>query len=364
MDIELQDGGAKFPSFCMLDLFISDLAVEYAFVYNGTRFYVTIKAEKLKGEGEFLDEFNKFKDGIDDPDTMFQFEEWILSPLDDFMLKVAPTPEHGTWKTITLLDYFSPPTYAFALVNQKGSLYAIQEDYNPQIHGDISPRTRIIDPSPHSSLGPSSANANPPPDHGVLKEGSVLRSELPPVPLIYASELERADELRDKEMSDVPRKVRRRGSGDVFFFKAGFKDHGHLRELELLCQINHSGEFDAHLRTSKLLGLVVWDDDETSLMGFLLEYIDGETLALRMESTDMATRTKWMSKIEATVRQLHRVGIVWGDVKPDNVMINADGDAVVVDFGGGYTPEYIKPELQNTAQGDLMGLEHTRVALG
>jgi hypothetical protein len=262
------------------------------------------------------------------------------------------------------LDYFSPPTYAFALVNQKGSLYAIQEDYNPQIHGDISPRTRIIDPSPHSSLGPSSANANPPPDPGVLKEGSVLRSELPPVPLIYASELERADELRDEEMSDVPRKVRRRGSGDVFFFKAGFKDHGHLRELELLCQINHSGEFDAYLRTSKLLGLVVWDDDEMSLMGFLLEYIDGETLALRMESTDMATRTKWMSQIEATVRQLHRVGIVWGDVKPDNVMINADGDAVVVDFGGGYTPEYIKPELQNTAQGDLMGLEHTRVALG
>lgn len=67
----------SFPHFAYLDLFISDLAVEYAFVYNGTRFYVTIEAEKLKGEGDFLVEFNKFKDGIDDVDTMFQFEEWI-----------------------------------------------------------------------------------------------------------------------------------------------------------------------------------------------------------------------------------------------------------------------------------------------
>lgn len=147
----------------------------------------------------------------------------------------------------------------------------------------------------------------------------------------------------------------------MFFFKAVFKDHGHLREVELLSQINHSGEFDIHFQTSKLLGLVVWDDDETSLMGFLLEYIDGGTLALWMESADTM---KWISQIEATVRQLHRVGIVWEDVKPDNVMINADGDAVVVDFGGGYTPEYIKPELQNTAQGDLMGLEQMRVAMG
>lgn len=150
----------------------------------------------------------------------------------------------------------------------------------------------------------------------------------------------------------------------MFFFKAGFKDHGHLREVELLSQINYSGEFDTHFRTSKLLGLVVWDEDETLLMWFLLEYIDGGTLAARMESADMATRMKWISQIEATVRQLHRVGIVWGDVKPDNVMLKTDGDAVVVDFGGGYTPEYIKPELQNTAQGDLMGLEHRRLAMG
>ncbi len=37
-------------------------------------------------------------------------------------------------------------------------------------------------------------------------------------------------------------------------------------------------------------------------------------------------------------------------------MINADGDAVVVDFGGGYTPDFIEKEL--------VGLDHMAAAIG
>jgi hypothetical protein len=51
-------------------------------------------------------------------------------------------------------------------------------------------------------------------------------------------------------------------------------------------------------------------------------------------------------------------------VKPDNVIINPHEDAVVVVFGGGYTPEYIPEERQQTAQGDLLGLDHMRAAMG
>jgi hypothetical protein len=73
----------------------------------------------------------------------------------------------------------------------------------------------------------------------------------------------------------------------MLFFKAGFKHHGHVREMELLTRISRCGKFDAPFRTSKLIGLVVWDDgdrDDTSLMGFLLKYIDGNTLQLRIEA--------------------------------------------------------------------------------
>jgi hypothetical protein len=305
-----------------------------------------------------LEEFIAFRDDLDDPDTPFQFEEWVLAALQTFIQDKAPTPKAGTRAPVTLLDFFSPPTFAFQLMNENGKIRAIQEPYLPQIHGDLSPRTRIVDistdvPAPNATS-----------DNRVL-----LRSELHSVPLILASALERVnDNLHDYEMSDVPTKVRRRESNEVFFFKAGFKDHSHFREIELLSRISGTGNFKPSFRTSKIVGLVVWDNDgaaeETSLMGFLLEYVNGDSMQVLKDGASTATRMKWISQVEATVKRLHKFGIFWGDVKPDNVMIDDKENAVVVDFGGGYAPEYIPQELRQTAQGDLIGLEHMRAALG
>ncbi|KAF4463007.1 kinase-like domain [Fusarium albosuccineum] len=335
----------------MLDLMISARNIDYAFLYNGVRFHVGIKAEDLHGPGDLLQEFNAFKDDIDAPDTLYQFEEWILAPLHSIIEKEAPTPERDASKTVTLLHYFSPLTFAFSLVNKDGSLHAIQK-YNPDKYGDLSPRTQIVD-----------ALSDSPPNPGNRRTEMILRSSLPHVPLIAASELERVGtDLKDFELSDIPKKVRRLGSSEPLFFKAGFKDHGHKRELDILDQIHrNAAKFDPPIRTSKL---VVWDESQTCLMGFLLEYIHGKTLRSRSQDASEALRRKWMDQVEATVRQLHEIGIVWGDVKPDNVMIDSDEEAVVIDFGGGYTPEYIPQELQQTAQGDLIGLEHMRASMG
>lgn len=99
-------------------------------------------------------------------------------------------------------------------------------------------------------------------------------------------------------------------------------------------------------------------------MGFLLDYIEGDTLSCRVEGAQLATKSKWFHQLEVTVRQLHKVAIVWGDGKLDNVIINPAGDAVVIDFGEGYTPEYIEPELQQTPQGDLKTLEKITAGMG
>lgn len=58
-------------SFYILELFISDIGVEYASMYNGKRFYVTISVEKLGGKRTLLDDFNNIKNDIDDPYTIF-----------------------------------------------------------------------------------------------------------------------------------------------------------------------------------------------------------------------------------------------------------------------------------------------------
>jgi RIO-like serine/threonine protein kinase len=56
------------------------------------------------------------------------------------------------------------------------------------------------------------------------------------------------------------------------------------------------------------------------------------------------------------VRELHRCGIVWGDVNVHNIFIDANGDAWVIDFGGNCNVEFIDEELKETHEGDIQGL--------
>ncbi|KAI8632401.1 hypothetical protein F5Y19DRAFT_472430 [Xylariaceae sp. FL1651] len=130
---------------------------------------------------------------------------------------------------------------------------------------------------------------------------------------------------------------------------------------------------EPRMRTFKLAGLVMWDDDsDGSLMGLLIGYIEGKTLQSYLDAEERAdkqaipreTKLRWMAQVETTVRQLRTSGIVRGDVKLDDVMIDTEGNAVMIDFGGGYTPDFIPPELQQTAQGDLAGLRRMLDMMG
>ncbi|KPM34018.1 hypothetical protein AK830_g12553 [Neonectria ditissima] len=320
-------------------------------MYNRKRFYVTIPREELQGKGELLETLDNFRQDIEDPDTLFEFEDWVLEALGSFLKTLAPTPAPGTNEALTLFDYFSPPTYAFRLINEGGSLCGIQEIWDPKSYGDSSPRTRIVDEA--QSCHPDDAELP-----------LILRSALPATPVFLASELEKVDEGGPAEdESDVPKKVSPIGSDAVFFFKPGYRSHGHLRELEIL-SIIESNKFAPPFYTSKLAGLVIWDHDSSCLMGFLLEYIEGGTLAGRMGTAAVEEKNKWMDQIEATMGRLHGAGVVCGDVKPDNIMINKDGNAVAIDFGGGYNPAYIDAKLYQTREGDLMALGHMRKEMG
>ena len=66
-------------------------------------------------------------------------------------------------------------------------------------------------------------------------------------------------------------------------------------------------------------------------------------------------RRKWAAQIEQTVKELHRHGVVWGDAKPDNVIIDMDDNAWVLDFGGGGTTGWMpeEPSMFQTNEGDL-----------
>jgi hypothetical protein len=47
------------------------------------------------------------------------------------------------------------------------------------------------------------------------------------------------------------------------------------------------------------------------------------------------------------------LGVAWGDVKADNVLIDKNGDAVVIVFEGGFTYRWVDMTKAGTVEGDL-----------
>ena len=56
----------------------------------------------------------------------------------------------------------------------------------------------------------------------------------------------------------------------------------------------------------------------------------------------------------------HSHNIIWGDAKAANVLIDADEDAYLIDFGGGYTDGWVEKEKSNSTEGDLQGLANIK----
>jgi serine/threonine protein kinase len=89
----------------------------------------------------------------------------------------------------------------------------------------------------------------------------------------------------------------------------------------------------------KVCGLV---GSRENILGFLMTYISPNPEAARMDLFDMDTvhlvrREKWANQITRTVEQIHKIGVIWGDAKAANILIDEVDNAWLVDFGGSWT---------------------------
>lgn len=378
-DVPLTDAVAPVSfSFSMLDMVILYDAVSYIFMCRNKQFIVNISAERLRGEGGLVDTFHKFmEDDLNDPDVYVDFETWVIDAVYEDIQRLAPAPDPTSRVPTTLLEYYGAEKFALELVNSNGVLAAIEHPYDPRLHGDISPRVTIVDTEtcdsstaapppadPATHPHPEERDASPPRGHG--SQATVCRSVLPAVPSLPASRLARATGLESLEerMCAVPQHVRDVETGREYFFKAANDERGFRREVQVLARIGALAKQGvAPLRTSRMAGLVHWDGREDVVMGMLLERIDGPTLFDAAQRASAADKSKWVDQIDETVGELHWHGLVWGDVKPDNVMIAPSGDAVVIDFGGGGTLQYIDLQLHETREGDVQGTGKMRARL-
>ncbi len=82
------------------------------------------------------------------------------------------------------------------------------------------------------------------------------------------------------------------------------------------------------------------------IIGILLTLINaaGDLGTLATDAPGPLKR-RWYRAVVDSVKILHSKNIIWGDVKADNVLIDHQQNAWIIDFGGGVTAGWVDPEL-------------------
>ncbi|GAC79402.1 serine/threonine protein kinase [Gordonia malaquae] len=149
-----------------------------------------------------------------------------------------------------------------------------------------------------------------------------------------------------------------------------------IAERQFLASVNDPG-------IVKIFNFVEWADEDGRLFGYIvMEYVGGHTL--KQLTTSDSGKSKVMPveqamayilEVLSAVGYLHSVGLVYNDVKPDNIMITSD-EVKLIDLGAvsainGYgrlygTPGFQAPEIVETGPQvvtDIYSIGRTLAAL-
>ncbi|KAL7790614.1 hypothetical protein V8C43DRAFT_315944 [Trichoderma afarasin] len=85
--------------------------------------------------------------------------------------------------------------------------------------------------------------------------------------------------------------------------------------------------------------------DGNQLAGMLFTWINNKGL-----------KARWATQIKGTLEMLHHRNIIWGDVKAENILIDMNNNAWIIDFGGSYTVGWVEKDKAGTLKGDAQGL--------
>ncbi|CZT12729.1 uncharacterized protein RCO7_10906 [Rhynchosporium graminicola] len=125
------------------------------------------------------------------------------------------------------------------------------------------------------------------------------------------------------------------------------------------------------MRVPKLVGLVRAPSNNLNdqVVGIIEEFIQSRpgssTLrSINGQNVSESQKAKWIDQVRQTVEGLHRIEVIWGDGKADNVLMDADDDAWLIDFGGGWTKGWVDENLAGTLEGDMQAVGKIEDFLG
>ena len=116
-------------------------------------------------------------------------------------------------------------------------------------------------------------------------------------------------------------------------------------EAHTLATLQHPGVVDVYdygeMPLPQRGGADGTESGATELAYVVMAYVEGEPLSRRIERAGRLSPAMTMSivaQVADALHAAHAAGVVHRDVKPDNILINSDGRAVLVDFGVAHTP--------------------------
>ncbi|KAF5681561.1 kinase subdomain-containing protein [Fusarium denticulatum] len=278
------------------------------------------KSTKLKEHYLFfLQVAEEFElDGV----TVEDFWDWIVDPLLPIFWEL-PTPDEAAPRTLD--GFLNPETFVY-------TFQTVSDERIPELDSDAEHQ------SPFGVSVPDELCAS-------------WKSFDP-------SEVQICHENVVGPPSNTPRKVLL-NDGTISFLKLVRRgDKQSLKnELDTYGKIERA-QLGVKGKISRLHGLV--RNNKGVIFGLLLTYIDCKRVTLSCAvkpGTEVSLRERWAAQVQEAVGQLHDAGIIWGDGKPGNVLIDVNNDAWLIDFGGGYTEGWVPKTLTGTMEGDRVALE-------
>ncbi|EGC41696.1 conserved hypothetical protein [Histoplasma capsulatum var. duboisii H88] len=263
-------------------------------------------------------------------DPLYQMHDWVLQPFVPIFRKLAPLDQSQKY---TLADCLFAEEFHY-------TVQAVEESLVPVYLGNSNAKE-------HHLIG--------------ARLPSSIYMGYSMFPIYHPSTIQIP--IDSRSLPAVPHKVFIHGRPNPSFFKIVYRGDVGITLKELLTYSKiHTAKFDATVRTSRFEGLV--EDDDGRVMGLLLSYIDCQGTTLQcIDGRDprfSELRKKWLDQVTVTLKHLHSQGIIWGDAKAANILIDVNGDAYLIDFGGGYTQGWVGRENANSIDGDLQGLERIK----